>query len=253
MGSSVEFADFRTYVPGDDFRRVDWNAYGRLDRLMLKLYLGEEDLCLTLWVDTSSSMRWGTPDKSWAARRIAGALAYAGLSSYDRVAAGGFADAVVDRVRPQRGRPAAPRLWRFLAGLPFGGTTNFRAIAEAPRSPPGISVVLSDFLDESGPEPALAALRGARQDVLLLQVLAPQELTPDVSGDIALKDIESSRSVEVTITPAVLARYHAALDEHTGRLAALARAYGARYQVVSSAEPLQEMLTGTFRRVGLLR
>lgn len=252
-GSSVEFADFRSYVPGDDFRRVDWNAYGRLDRLMLRLYHAEEDVCLTLWLDTSASMRWGTPDKSRFARRVAGGLAYAALTGFDRVGAAGFADDGVRRMPPLRGRAAAPRLWRFIADLDGGGRTSFSAIARAPRPLPGISVIISDFLDEDGPEPALAALRGARQDVLLLQVLAPQELNPELSGDIELEDIESSRRVEMTVTPAVVASYRAALEQHTERLAALARAYGAGYEVISTDQPLDALLTGEMRRLGILR
>ncbi|TMK50938.1 MAG: DUF58 domain-containing protein [Actinobacteria bacterium] len=91
-GSSAEFSDFRTYVAGDDYRRLDWNAYARLDRLMLRLYLGEEDLSVHLFVDTSDSMRWGRPPKDAASRSIAGALAYVALAGQDRLSVTGFAD-----------------------------------------------------------------------------------------------------------------------------------------------------------------
>ena len=252
-GTSVEFADFRTYVPGDDFRRIDWNAYGRLDRLLLKLYLGEEDLALHLFVDTSASMDWGRPGKAWAARRIAGALAYLGLTSYDRVGAAGFAAAVGGLRRPLRGRRSAPRLWNFLAAMPSGGETDFSALRSLPRLPRGVSVVISDFLAEPGPSPAVTALRERGQEVLLLQVLAPQELEPDVQGDIALRDLETGATVEVTVTPALLGAYREALDQLGDRLAALARANGAVYLRVSSAEPPDRLLLGTMRRAGFLR
>jgi len=253
-GTSVEFADFRTYVPGDDFRRIDWNAYGRLDRLMLKLYLGEEDLAIYLWLDISGSMDWGKPPKAQAARRIAAGLAYVGLVGFDRVAAGGFADAMVAFLPPQRGRRARPRVWDFLAACPSGGATDFNALrGHAGRLSRGLSIILSDFLTTSDPAPAVAALREARQEVVLLQVLAPQELEPDVQGDVALRDVETGATVEVTVTPALRAAYAAALEEHTLRLLALARAHDALFHQVRSDAPPERLLLETFRRIGLLR
>jgi uncharacterized protein (DUF58 family) len=252
-GTSIEFADFRTYVPGDDFRRVDWNAYGRLDRLLLKLYLGEEDLSLNLFVDVSGSMDWGEPAKSTTARRIAGALAYIGLVTYDRVSVAGFSAGLGGRLRPQRGRAAAPRIWRFIADLGAGGETDYDSLRRMGRPPRGVSVVISDFLTESDPAPAIAALRQAGQEVALIQVLAPGELNPEVAGDIALRDVETAAIVEVTVTPALKADYAAALDALTRRLSALGAAHGATYQLVSSAEPLDSILLGDMRRSGLLR
>ncbi len=253
-GTSVEFADFRTYVTGDDFRRVDWNAYARLDRLLLKLFLGEEDLAISLWVDTSASMDWGQPSKARYARQVAGALAYVGLASYDRVAAFGFADRVVAALPPQRGPRGRPRLWTFLAQLSSGGTTDFGALRARVRMlRRGLSIILSDFLTESDPAPAVGALREAQQEVVLLQVLAPQELVPEVAGDALLRDVETGGTVEVTVTPALRAAYAEALEQHTLRLLALARAHGARFHRLRSDEPLDTLLLDTFRRTGLLR
>jgi uncharacterized protein (DUF58 family) len=253
-GTSVEFADFRTYVPGDDFRRIDWNAYARLDRLLLKLYLGEEDLAIHLWLDLSTSMNWGQPPKAGFARALAGALAYIGLRSYDRVGMVGFADHVLATLRPQRGRAATGRLWDFLAKLPSGGPTDFAALRAPSRGlARGVSVILSDFLTESDPAPALTALRQARQELVLLQVLAPQELAPDLQGDLSLRDSETNAAVEVTVTPALRSAYAAALEEHTLRLLALARAHGALFQQVSSGQDLGRLLLDTFRRGGVLR
>jgi uncharacterized protein (DUF58 family) len=252
-GTSIEFADFRTYVPGDDFRRIDWNAYGRLDRLLLKLYLGEEDLALNLYIDVSRSMEWGEPRKARAARRLAGALGYVGLVGYDRVSVVGFAGDIAGRMRPQRGRRAAPRVWSFIAGLASGGETDFKCLRRAGRPPRGVSIIISDFLTESDPAPAVAALREAGQEVALVQLLAPAELNPEIAGDVALRDVESNSIIEVTVTPALRAGYDAALNALTQRLAALAGAHGAVYQLVSSAEALDHVLLGDLRRSGLLR
>src|SRR5438270_7789335 len=84
-GSSVEFSDYRTYAPGDEYRRIDWNAYARLERLFVRLYRAEEDLALTVLLDTSASMAWGTPKKARLAAQLAGALAFIALQSGDRV------------------------------------------------------------------------------------------------------------------------------------------------------------------------
>ena len=244
-GSSAEFSDFRTYVAGDDYRRLDWNAYARLDRLMLRLYLGEEDLSVHLFVDTSDSMRWGRPPKDAASRSIAGALAYVALAGQDRLSVTGFADRVTARLRPQRGRQSCPRVWDVL-----GDFRSLLAVAGSLR--PGISVIISDFLTESDLGSVLAALRSARQQVVLLQVLAPQELDPDVTGDVALTDVESGATVDVTVTPALLQRYHDALDDHTNRLMALAGAHRALWHRIRSDAPVDLLVMDTFRRIGLL-
>ena len=252
-GTSAEFSDFRTYVAGDDYRRLDWSAYARLDRLMLRLYLGEEDLSVHLFVDTSDSMRWGRPPKDVASRSIAGALAYVALTGLDRVSVTGFADRVTASLRPQRGRQSCPRVWNTLGSLGSGTAGDFRSLlATAGSLRPGISVIISDFLTDSDLGPILAALRSARQQVVLLQVLAPQELDPDVTGDVALTDVETGASVEVTVTPALLQNYREALDEHTVRLMALARAHQALWHRIRSDAPLDLLVMDTFRRIGLL-
>src|SRR4029453_3239639 len=104
-GMGLEFSDYRRYNPGDDFRYVDWNVYSRLDRLFLKVFTAEEDLTVHILLDTSQSMRLGTPPKLDYARRVAAALGYIGLNSLDRVGVVSFADELGTSMPPQRGRP----------------------------------------------------------------------------------------------------------------------------------------------------
>jgi uncharacterized protein (DUF58 family) len=224
---------------------------------MLRLYLGEEDLSVHLFVDTSDSMRWGRPPKDAASRSIAGALAYVALAGQDRVSVTGFDDRVTARLRPQRGRQSCSRVWDVLgslgAGAPSSKEGDFRSLlAVAGSLRPGISVIISDFLTESDLGSALAALRSARQQVVLLQVLAPQEIDPDVTGDVALTDVETKASVDVTVTPALLQSYHDALDGHTNRLMALAGAHRALWHRIRSDAPVDLLVMDTFRRIGLL-
>src|SRR5512138_628234 len=119
-GQSVEFSDFRPYVAGDDFRRIDWNAYARLERFFIKLFVEEEDLAVHLLVDTSWSMRWGSPQKLWYAARVAGALGYIALAGLDRVtvtAVGRNISNGAGYFPPHRGKRQALALFNFLQGI----------------------------------------------------------------------------------------------------------------------------------------
>src|ERR1700694_164144 len=124
-GRSVEFADFRSYSPGDDFRLIDWNAYARLDRFMLRLFVAEQELPLSIFVDLSGSMDWGRPNKGLTARPLAGAIAYVALAALDRVRLTVFADGPTSGGAPYRGRRAAAELFSRLQSLPAGGGAHY--------------------------------------------------------------------------------------------------------------------------------
>ncbi len=244
-GSSLDLADYRAYAPGDDIRRLDWSAYARLNRLFLRLYAAEEDACVTAWVDTSASMAWDPIGKERAARGLAGGFAYLALAADDRAACVGFAGSVVGRAGPFRGKRAAPRLWAALATFAGGGTTDWGAIAAAARSVPrGVAVVFSDFLTEELPRQALASLRMAGHEVLLVQVLSPLELRPALRGELRLVDTETAASVELTLGEAALAAYDRARAEHTRSLQALAASHGARLVTVDGGAPVRQLMLG---------
>ncbi len=254
-GESVEFADFRTYAPGDDFRRVDWNAYARLGKLFLRVYVAEENATVSLFMDCSRSMAGGTPAKGDFARRLATALAYIGLSNYDRVAVGVCREGFDRYLPPVAGRVAAGRVWRFLQEQPFqGGTDLARALrGYAPHTRgPGISIVLSDLLTTSDWRAGLTALRALRQDVTLVQVLAPEELAPRVRGDVALIDEETGQRREVTVTAAALKAYHARLAAYTAEVANFCASRGILFVQVSSATRLEDVVLRLLRREGVV-
>src|SRR5438067_4119559 len=139
-GQPVEFADFRNYTPGDDYRLIDWNAYARLDRFMLRLFVAEEELPLSIFVDLSGSMDWGTPNKAETARRLAGAIAYVALNALDRVRLTVVADGPTSGAAPYRGRRAAGELFARLQSLPAGGLTNHQKLVRPiGRQPPGMT------------------------------------------------------------------------------------------------------------------
>jgi uncharacterized protein (DUF58 family) len=252
-GQSVEFADYRNYTPGDDFRLIDWNAYARLDRFMLRLFVAEEELPLNLFVDLSGSMDWGRPNKAETARRLAGGIAYVALAALDRVRLTVFAEGETSGGAPSRGRRAAATLFSRLQSFPAGGVTNYEKLVwPIGRQRPGMTILITDGLGESPLDPALTALQRAHQEGAVLQLLAPQELTLDWSGDARLKDAETGLEREFTATPLTQSGYVKALAQRTDEIERAAHRRGLRFARLSTSEPIDEMVQVTLRRIGLL-
>jgi uncharacterized protein (DUF58 family) len=252
-GRSPEFADFRSYTPGDDYRLIDWNAYARLDRFMLRLFVAEEELPLNLFVDLSGSMDWGKPNKAATARRLAGAIAYVALAALDRVRLTVFAEGPASGGAPHRGRRALQELFARLQSFPVGGPTDYtKLVWPIARQQPGMTVLITDGLGESPIEPALSALQQARQEGAILQLLAPQEITLDWTGDARLKDAESGIEREFTSTPATQSAYRTALARRTEEIERMARRRGMRFARLTTDQPIDDMVQRTLRRMGLL-
>ena len=247
---SPEFSDFRPYVSGDDFRQIDWSAFARFEKLMLRLYVAEEEACLNVVLDCSGSMGLGEPPKWTAARRLAAGLSFMGLSAMDRVQVGSLRGR---HLPPVRGRDGVSRVWRFLESLEVGGEADPQDLIQLRWLRPGLTVVISDCLgDQRSWGPGLASLRARRQEPVLWQVLAPDEEEPPISGDLKLVDVESGRARELTITPRLLGEYRRALAEHREMLARAARGAAGRFLHSNSAEDLETtMLAGL--RAGAIR
>lgn len=281
-GRSVEFDDFRDYVPGDDLRHIDWNIYARLDRLFIKLFREEEDLALHIAVDGTPSMDVGKPNKLTYAHQLAMALAYVGLVNQNRVSVGVFGPATPQRpmyrgLAPLRGRTGLQRVGAFLleslkntGDRGAGATTDAsEVLAHAMRTISrgaagrGVQIVISDFLAPGGCEAGLtylgaAAMSGA-MDAYCVQVLSPAELDPTkeqssgLFGDLRLTDVESARAAEVTVTPETIARYRANFGAYQDRLREACVSRGIAHFVVPTDTPIDQLLLGTLRRGGLLR
>ena len=258
-GSSVEFSDYRTYAPGDEYRRIDWNAYARLERLFVRLYRAEEDLALTVIVDASASMGWGKPrSKGRLAAQLAGALTFIALQSGDRVALAACRQAgIADRLPALRGEGATWTAWRLLEALEYGGATDLNAaLAAQARSMrgAGLTVLLSDLFSPSGYQQGIDALLARRQDVVLIHVLAPDELDPpgDLVGEWRLLDTEPVAPVEATITPGVLRAYRRLLRTFTQEAADFCRRRGITYLQLRSDVDLHDVVLRTFRTAGIV-
>jgi uncharacterized protein (DUF58 family) len=261
MGSSLEFADYRLYVPGDDIRQLDWNAYARTGKPFIKLFLDEQELQVNVYVDASKSMDYGANEqrggtnKFWYARQLAACIGYITLSSYDRLQVNLFGQSIHGRLPSVRGKGSAPRLMEFLAAAEAQEESNFEASimnpAYAPRLP-GMAWVFSDFLVEFGVEQALSFLQAAKQEVVVVQVLSPDEWDPKLSGDLNLLDSESGLGKEVAMTSNVLKEYSKTVQQYTLSLQKYCFERGMSYMLIRTDVPVEQAVFQMFRSQGLL-
>lgn len=250
-GQSVEFADYREYALGDDLRQLDWNVYARLERLFVKLFVEEEDVTVTFLVDASPSMAFGSPPKlRWAQRAVA-ALGYVALASEDRVAVTALAGRAARRHAALRGSGRLFRLLGALSGIaPAEGPTDLAAaVRHAAAMIPGrgVVVLLSDLLDPAA-ETAVRDLAATGSELIVLHVLAPEELDPALEGDLRLVDSETGEGVDVTADTATLDDYRARLAAWQASLADLAARRRAAYVPVATDLPLAELVFAELRR-----
>lgn len=249
-GSSLDFADFREYYPGDDLRRLDVSALARLDRLLVKLYDAEDDMTLRLLVDTSGSMRGA---KLQRARELAAALGFSALIRRDLVTVHTFP---TDVQGPRfRGRTASQALFGHLAGLEAGGTTGFSAAANrvlAQPGPPGLTVVISDLLTPEW-DAGISRLPARRGEFIVVHLLEPTDLEPDLAGDLELVDAETGERLEVSLSAKALEDYRALAESWADDVAQRVRATGGAYLRTRTTDDLETLLLGRARDAGVLR
>lgn len=244
-GSSAEFADHRPYYPGDDVRRIDWNAYARLEELVLRLFVAEEDLSLHLLLDASASLSTGSPPKIETAKKIAAALGYVALTSSDRVSVWPFTTSVATPMPPSRGRKRIATLLRYLERVEAGGRTDLSRAVEAllaRRPKPGLVAVLSDFLDPAGFVRPLDRLIADKHEPVLFHVVDREEMSPAIGGDFVLVDAERGREVEVSLDERAVRAYRARLKAFCDELEDYARKRGLFYGRIESADAFEDVL-----------
>jgi hypothetical protein len=279
-GQSVEFADHRSYVPGDDFRYLDWNLFGRLDKLFLKLYEEERELPVRIFLDASESMTFGEvlahghPSKFDFARQVAAAIGYVALCGFDRVsvipfpnaegrmkneetsasaqsAIGNRQSAIEGSLRSVRGKKSSMQFFQNLNALTAGGGAELnealkRGALEARQT--GLAIVLSDFLDPAGYESGLTALVGRGFQVNVVQILAPEELAPTTFGDLRLVDSESGGLQEVTFGRYRMKAYQQTVQNFIQRLREFTTKRGINFFMAPSNMDLQDLLLKQLRK-----
>jgi len=213
-GYSVEFHDYRPYEPGDDPRDIDWTLYGRLDRLFLRLFRAESELTVHVLVDASASMGTGRDSKLAFASKVAAALAYVVAANQERVGLAVFAGDLRQVIAPGRGRVHAGRIVRALGALEAGGASDFnrslRQYANLPNHR-GLAIVITDAFAPAGIEEGLAYLVYRGFEVMLLHVLADEELAPVLHEPVELVDVESG-GAPIAADAATVAAYRKELD-----------------------------------------
>jgi uncharacterized protein (DUF58 family) len=247
--------DYRHYVPGDDPRQVDWNIYGRSGSLFVKMFEEEEVLTVHLLVDGSSSMDWGSPSKADFARKLAATLGYVALSGSGRIQAAVLNNDPLRSFGPAWGRKHTSSLMQFLNAARFRGSADLSsslAQYSLRSSEPGVVFLISDLLSPSI-EPGLRALLDHHNEVVVLHLLAPQELEPPMTGDLNLLDRETGEEIPITLNQEALDGYHTRLQEWRGGIEKMCLHLGAIYQTVSSGDRLESVLFDQLRRKGALR
>jgi len=255
-GRGQEFADYRRYQPGDDFRYIDWNIFQRLDRLFLKLYTAEEDLGLYLLIDSSASMGAGDPTKFDHARRLAASLAYIGLNNLDRVVVAAFGDGLTQRIGPLKTRQQITSVLDFLSRLATAASARFDTACKGLTTltlRPGLVVVLSDLFTGEHLHQGLRSLRGQGHDVLVIQLLAEEEIEPPLDGALSLVDIETGGELKVTVDAELRAHYRRRLARWLEDLERSCVRLGCEYMRVSTAIPFEDVVLNYLRRGGHFR
>ncbi|HWN66338.1 MAG TPA: DUF58 domain-containing protein [Haliangium sp.] len=256
VGSGIEFADHRRYTWGDDFRYIDWNVYGRVDKLLLRLFEEEEDLHIYLLLDCSRSMTIGAPPKLHYAMQVCAALAYVGLANLDRVAIIPFSNDLQGRLPPARGKNRIFKIFEFLRGVAIGGDTNLAGCMDKfvhQNKRRGLVVVISDFYDPRGFEDGLNTLRYNKFEPFVLQVYDQKEAHPSLHGDLALVDCETGEIKEVTVSRSLLEAYEREHEKYCAELRDFCTGRAVPYFRTHTAIPFDELILTIFRTGGFLR
>jgi len=246
-GSSVEFADFREYVPGDDIRRIDWNTYGRMDKLFVKLFVEEREAYYSVITDTSASMDFGTPHKGVCAARLAGAISYMALNNLDRVRLSAICEDNIINSSDFTGRQGFNKAVAWLNSMEFAGKTDlYKSIRGIPFNQKGVTVIISDLFSKDTTDTNIENLAGLirylrfmKQEVLVIHVLSPEEMEPGLEGTIGLEDTETGEILKVTATSHLCRQYKKVLEGFMHKVMECAKHYQAYYIPVCSNETIE--------------
>jgi uncharacterized protein (DUF58 family) len=257
FGVGIEFADYRAYTPGDDFRYIDWSAFARRDEILIKLFTEEQAARIYLMIDASRSMSVGLPEKLLFAKKVAAALGYISLSNLDPVTLLVFDQTLREQSRVFQGRAQLQPMLNFLERVRPGGKAT--GMGEAVRQfvqrfhGGGVVILLSDFFDRSGYEEMIRQLHYHRFGLIAIQVNDREEVEPTFSGDLELVDSESGERKTVQMTPELRVAYHETFEEHYAELARLCTIQRRDYLRVVTDTAFDQVIFEVFRRRGILK
>lgn len=252
-GSSAEFSDFREYTVGDDFRRIDWNAYGRFDRLFVKLFMEEREALVNIFLDTSKSMDFGEHKKSTLSLKVAAVLAYLSLNNLDRVCINSMKEVNLSPSEAVAGKVMFHRCIKFLEDMAFQGKTDINAcIKKKEFKGRGISIVISDFFTNGLIEDIVKYLLYKKQEVIFIHVLSKEELGPSIEGQVRLVDSETGITRDVAVTPVLLRQYEQRLNSFTSGIREYCKRMGASYALVSSSDSIEKVVLESLAKPGII-
>lgn len=254
-GASVEFADYRTYELGDDLRYIDWNVYARLDRLFLKLFNAEEDLPICILIDNSTSMDFGRPTKLECAKRVAAALSYISLISFDRVSVYTFSDQLKPIVSLMYGKAQFPKVSQAIEGIAGGGETRLTACLQrfvTETKGTGVGIIISDFWDMNGYEIGIKQLLSRNLGLTLIHLLSEEETHPQLSGELQLADAETGQSKGITVNEGALLGYTERLNAFCENLKRYCLNRGVTYIRMSHQTSIEQFVLRDLRRSGFI-
>jgi uncharacterized protein (DUF58 family) len=255
-GSSLEFHDYRTYNRGDDIKSIDWNVWERLGQLVLKIYSADLNRNVSIIIDTSESMGTGFHDKLTFSLKTAAALGYIGMKNQDRVSVISINETVVDYMKPSQGKGNIISLYNFLSTLKASGKTDLSGALKnfASRSPANsIVIILSDLLDYKGLKEGLYHLVYNKLDVVIIHILSDEDLLPDFSGPVRLRDSETGSVIDLTFNKEILKEYKIGLDNYLHKTEKLCLKKNIEYIRVASSTPFEDLILKYMRqRHGML-
>lgn len=251
-GSSVEFSDFREYVAGDDFRKIDWNAYARFEKLFIKLFMEERESLINIFLDNSKSMDFGEPKKSFIGQQIALSIGYLSLANMDRLNVYNQKDNTLSNLGYINGKNTFNRLVNYISKLNFDIKDDlFEYIPKRPYKK-GISIVISDLFTERFEE-TIKYLSYMNQSIIVIHVLNKEEMKPSKLGDMRFIDSETGEGKDVSVNSSILRAYEDTFNQFIGNIKEVCRKYGCSYTLVSNEIKIENIVFDSLIKAGILR
>ncbi len=248
-GNSVEFSDFREYQLGDDIRRIDWNAYGRFDKLYIKLFMEEKEGIFQIFLDTSKSMDFGEANKGVCAARIAAALSYVVLENSDRLYLNLLKEGRLECPKSYTGKQSFSKVVDYLENVKFEGAGDQLSGIQLNKSDRRrMSVLISDGYCENMEE-VFRYMKFKNQDIVFVHVLAPEEKNPFYEGTVNLIDSETAGEMRMTMSASALKTYKNSYQNFIRSMELLCKKYSAIYIPVSSDDSLDALFFGALARI----
>ncbi len=248
-GNSVEFSDFREYMLGDDIRRIDWNAYGRFDRLFIKLFMEEKEGLFHVILDTSKSMDYGEKNKAVAAKRLAGAISYIVLENGDRLFLDFMKQDGIETHRGMTGMQAFRKSIELIDRADFNGSVDFlSSLKRGNFKQHGMSFFISDgYCDNI--EEVFKYLRFCHQEVVFLHVLSPEEKDPSFEGTVQMVDCETGADIRMSMSGSVLRSYKKTYEDFIRNIEAVCKKHAVVYIPISSDASVDSLLYGSLAKL----